>query len=277
MGFPPSAFLIGAQKAGTTTLANLLGQHPDVSLAEPKEPDYLSNQYSRGVEWYKERFIDPEAAVLLDASTSYTLASPKYEYEDKSIPERLYELNPEAKLIYIMRDPVERTHSGYLHSKRYGRTTQSFSALIRNKEFHHIYTSDYYTQISRWLEVFPRESLLLLLFEDLKEEPEATARECLDFLGLDSDVEMSTDVYMNKSYNTTGFGAKLNGLLRKYRFINVKWIPQKLRGRLMKTFIVSKEPVEEMSEEDRFYLQEHFRPINEQLKRKYGVDTNKWS
>lgn len=277
MGFPPSAFLIGAQKAGTTTLANLLGQHPDVSLAEPKEPDYLSSQYGRGPEWYKERFFDPEAEVLLDASTSYTLASPKYEYEDKSIPERLYELNPNAKLIYIMRDPVERTYSGYLHSKRYGRTTQSFSALIRNKEFHHIYTSDYYKQINRWLEVFPGESLLLLLFEDLKEEPEATARKCLDFLGLNSDIEMSTDIYMNKSYNTTGFGAKLNGLLRKYRFIKVKWIPKKLRDQLMKTFIVSKEPVGKMSEEDRIYLQEHFRPMNERLKQEYGVNTHKWS
>ncbi|WP_079474768.1 sulfotransferase family protein [Marinococcus halophilus] len=277
MGFPPSAFLIGAQKAGTTTLANLIGQHPDVSLAEPKEPDYLSNQYHRSLAWYQDKFIHPEAEVLLDASTSYTIASPTYEYGDKSIPERLYELNPEAKLVYIMRDPVERTYSGYLHSKRYGRTTQSFSALIRNKEFHHIYTSDYYRQINRWLEVFPRGSLLLLLFEDLKEQPEATARQCLEFLGLESKVEIKTEVYMNKSYNTTGFGAKVNGLLRKYRFINIRWVPAGLRRMLKNRLILSKKPVEKMSTEDRVYLQKHFQPMNERLKQEYGVNTDKWN
>ncbi len=73
-GFPPQAYLIGAQKAGTTFLANLLAAQPGVCMANPKEPDFFTRHRERGLDWYRERFAEPEGRLLLDASTSYAAA-----------------------------------------------------------------------------------------------------------------------------------------------------------------------------------------------------------
>ena len=75
MPFPPQLYLIGTQKGGTSYLASLIGQHPEICLAEPKEPQFYTSHWDKGLDWYRGRFADPDAPVLLDASTSYT-ASP---------------------------------------------------------------------------------------------------------------------------------------------------------------------------------------------------------
>ena len=74
MAFPPKAFIIGAQKAGTTFLSYLLDQHPHITLAESKEPDFFTRHWEKGLEWYRKRFSGPEENILIDASTSYTAA-----------------------------------------------------------------------------------------------------------------------------------------------------------------------------------------------------------
>src|SRR5579871_4715010 len=108
MSFPPQAFLIGAQRAGTTSLSGLLDQHPDIVLSTPKEPDFFSVNWEEGLGWYRSRF-HRDATILLDASVSYTMTG----RDDASgtlpdtVPSRILETSPHAKFIYLVRDPAE--------------------------------------------------------------------------------------------------------------------------------------------------------------------------
>src|SRR5699024_8071043 len=143
------------------------------------EPDYFSHNYYKGIDWYKNQFENIDN-ILLDASTTYTMA--KIEHQAKkpdfsNIPSKVYSLNPNAKFIYLLRDPIDRAYSGYWQSVRNGRTNESFGTLIRNKMFHHLDTSNYHAQLQLWLEYFSIESFLLIEFEDLINQQDKTLEE----------------------------------------------------------------------------------------------------
>ncbi len=177
MSFPPEVYLIGAQKAGTTTLAYLLSQHPNICVAKNKEPHYFTGNSGKNLAWYQKQFPNYENTLCIDASTSYSFAplSSDNSYRTKNcfhnIPQRIHSLNPNAKLIYLLREPIARTYSGYWHSFNTGREHRSFWEAISNDYFY-LDVSNYYGQLTLWLEYFPLESFLFLLFEDLKKNPE---------------------------------------------------------------------------------------------------------
>src|SRR3569833_1019554 len=95
--FPPQAFIIGAQKSGTTSLAYLLDQHPMIGLATPKEPDFLTVNWDRGLDWYRACFREPKE-ILIDASVSYTMAevNPDALPDAAVAPRRAFEMSPGA-------------------------------------------------------------------------------------------------------------------------------------------------------------------------------------
>ena len=76
MPFPPNLCIVGAQKAGTTSLADMLAHHPDICVGKIKEPDFLTRQHAQGNEWLRSNYARPEARWVLDASTSYSAAFP---------------------------------------------------------------------------------------------------------------------------------------------------------------------------------------------------------
>ena len=116
MGFPPEICLIGAQKCGTTSLAHILDQHPDISVAKGKEPSFYTHRWKRGLDWYREQFPEASNTVCVDASPSFTEA-PLRQWDAQNIylgvPEKVLTINAKSKFIYLLRDPVERTYSGY--------------------------------------------------------------------------------------------------------------------------------------------------------------------
>ena len=87
MSFPPEVYLIGAQKAGTTTLAYLLAQHPDICIAKNKEPHYFTGNSAKSLTWYEKQFPNHENTLCIDASTSYSFAplSSDNSYIDKNL------------------------------------------------------------------------------------------------------------------------------------------------------------------------------------------------
>ena len=96
MSFPPEVYLIGAQKAGTTTLAYLLSLHPDICVARTKEPHFFTTYLYKGLDWYKSNFANYENSVCLDASTTYSMA-PLSENNSrnrtsnlKDVPQKIY-------------------------------------------------------------------------------------------------------------------------------------------------------------------------------------------
>jgi Sulfotransferase domain len=220
----PSFLVIGAQRAGTTTLfANACG-HPDVeppraegpSVYWPKELHFFDENYWRGTSWYRAFF--PYAASSLGPRLhgrrrACGEATPYYLFHP-AVPDRVAETLPDIHLIALLRNPVERTYSHYQHMCKLGMETLGFEealeaederlagleeALARAKpvrredgrrvhhhHFHRAYVSRslYADQLERWLAVFPREQLLVLRSEDFLARPEEVFAQVFGFIGV---------------------------------------------------------------------------------------------
>lgn len=192
--FPANTFLIGAQKSGTTFLAALLEQSLDVCVSNPKEPHYLTHFHDRGPGYYAKCFDNPAARIRLDASTTYTVLRPRAQFDVPDapgildpVPQRIKDMVPDAKLIYIMRDPVKRAISAYRHharSKPGGEASLSLLECMKADPML-VLTGQYGAQIERYFEVFPPEQFLFLDFRDLTRAPQEVLQKTCDFLKID--------------------------------------------------------------------------------------------
>ncbi len=176
----PDFFIVGSAKCGTTTLYKYLCRHPKVFMSTPKEMSYFSKDdvFERGIQWYADLFADASDDQLCgEASTTYT----RWPLYDKTV-ERLYAAQPEARLIYLVRDPVERLFSFYAHRMREKVTTTFEDFLRRTPEA--IDSGRYMTQIKQYLRVFQEQQMLVLFTKDLRDTPEQTLSKVGDFLSL---------------------------------------------------------------------------------------------
>jgi hypothetical protein len=183
-GALPNFFVIGAQKAGTSTLHRLLQQHPEAFVCDPKEPDVVSAapQWGRGVEWYASLFAAAgEAVAVGEASTTYTMY-PHY----SEVVERLVSVVPQPRLVYLVREPVARMRSAYLHGLAGGTETRPIESAL-SADPRYLLTSSYALQVERWLRRVPREQVLLLSLEQLRDTPEEVMSRLFGFLGLNQD------------------------------------------------------------------------------------------
>ncbi|MET0103939.1 MAG: sulfotransferase [Sedimenticola sp.] len=212
-GFPPSLFIIGSQKSGTTFLADMLNQHQEILLADPKEPGFFARNFEKGEDWYRKCFsYDNGTKILLDASTSYTM-SPDMTREFKEsplvgVPERICNFSPDAKLIYVMRNPVMRTYSAYWHNVRAGTETRGFIEAIKSSDFY-LRTSNYMLQINEFKKYFNDGRIKLLIFEEMIENPASAIEEVCEFIGIDSEIEIKT-APKNRSFVYKGWMKALN-------------------------------------------------------------------
>jgi hypothetical protein len=180
----PTFLVIGTMKGGTTSLYNYLRDHPQVFMSTTKELHYFvaEKNLSRGNGWYERNFRDAGDAVAVgEASPDYT-KYPIYQ----GVPQRIAETMPGVKLIYVLRDPVERIRSHYLHDVARGRERRPIGEVVPGN-VHYLAPSRYALQIDRYLEHFPREQLLVLTSEDLRTDRRATMRRVHEFIGVDAD------------------------------------------------------------------------------------------
>jgi hypothetical protein len=181
MSFPPEAFIIGAQRSGTTSLSSLLDQHPGIVLSVPKEPDFFSVNWNNGLDWYRTRFRQHDAT-LIDASVNYTMVpdvNGSHQLPD-TVPRRIKELSPGAKFVYLVRDPGERCHSAYWHEVRAGRETRSLRQAVEQSAYY-VMASYYHRQISTFLNYFPLDRFYIIRFDDFARDQLGIARECSSF------------------------------------------------------------------------------------------------
>jgi len=197
----PDFLIIGAQKAGTTALYAYLRRHPAITGPSWKEVSYFDRHYERGEAWYRGNFPNRVRA----RGKLVGEASPSYIFHPLG-PGRVKALVPEARLVALVRNPVERALSHYHHEVALGREPLSFEDALDAEEerlrgeeerlaadssyfsrawWSHAYKARgrYAEQLERWLAVFPRDRLLILPSEDLGGEPERTHARVLDFLG----------------------------------------------------------------------------------------------
>jgi hypothetical protein len=182
VGRLPNFVVIGAQKAGTTTLHTCLSSHPDVFMCEPKEPTFFvaEGAWPRALSWYRSLFAASGNAVAVgEASTTYTMA-PTLD----GVPERMASAIPDARLVYVVRDPLERIRSAYVQSVSTGRERRPLRTVVFEDRTY-VDTSRYAMQIQRYLDWFDRDQLLLVRAEDLWADPAGTLRTVYRFIGVD--------------------------------------------------------------------------------------------
>lgn len=179
----PNFVIIGAQKAATTSLWRYLGQHPRVFMSPIKETNFFvaEMEWPRGIGWYESLFA-PAAG---QAATAIGEASPNYTLYPglAGVPERMTRVIPEARLIYLLRHPVERMVSSYLHSLTQGLERLPLERALLERT-HYADISRYAMQIERYLPYFDRSQLLIILSEDLETKPAETLDRVLQFLEL---------------------------------------------------------------------------------------------
>lgn len=165
----PDFIIIGAMKCGTSTLASQLGAQEGVFLSTPKEPNFFSDDdiYARGPGWYQGLFDDaPAGALLGEASTHYTKL-PTY---PKTL-ERLSETLDAPKLVYVIRDPVARAVSHYIHEWTQGVISSGIERALQDYPELVDYGC-YAMQLKPWLECFGRDRVFLTSMEAMQRDPQ---------------------------------------------------------------------------------------------------------
>jgi hypothetical protein len=173
----PNFLIIGAMRSGTSSLAYYLRAHPDVFMAGNKELHFFTDRYDRGLDWYRHQF---------EGSAGHTAigeATPTYMYDPVAV-ERMSTVLPDAKLVAVLRNPVDRAYSHYWHQVEKQRESASFADAvaaestrlagtsgIERRAWAYLEKGRYLEQLNKVCAVYPREALHVLLFEDLRDRP----------------------------------------------------------------------------------------------------------
>lgn len=268
----PDFVIVGAQKSGTSSLRWWLTRHPEAWCAQ--EPHFFCHNFERGVDWYRSQLIARGTPRLIGDKT------PDYMHAPHAI-DRMADLLPDARLIAILRDPVARAYSHYWHNRREGHETLDFSdALAAEPErldrseirLGYVDRSLYLRQLQSICARYPRDSLLVLLFEDLEDQPESTFRAVCRFLGLDPAI--MPDV-VGQTRNAFYQQSRL-GLRRRFFSSRLaQRLPRRLAGRVARMEEAAQ--YDPMDEPIRRRLAERFAPENESLAAWLGLDLSRWT
>jgi hypothetical protein len=178
--------IIGAMKCGTSSLHQYLGMHPQIQMAAEKELDFFIEEknWQKGLDWYRSHF-DASIQIRGEASPNYT----KY-HAFQGVPQRMYQIIPNAKLIYLVRDPIKRIVSHYLHNVIDRCESRSLTEALQDLEInHYVKCSLYYQQLQKFLVYYPLEQILVVSLETLACDRQATLRKIFQFLEIESDFE----------------------------------------------------------------------------------------
>ena len=291
-GFSVDFIGIGAHRCGTTWIYRCLEEHPDICVSSAKEVEFFNttqmfwrpdlqgtSNYPKGLEWYKSHFHHCSKEKIKGEF------SPIYLY-DPDVPERIFSHYPHVKLLTILRNPIERLYSHYKYTKLKGFYTlpETFEEVVE-KEKDFIEQGFYYQYLKRYLCVFPRSSIFVMLYEDLEREPLKFIKRLYKFLGVDDDFVPSI---VNKRVNTAGSKLLINwyGILRN-RFKNFSAITtllgqlkktefgKKMRDALFQTSAVNL-GYGSINTKTRKYLREYYRNDISQLELFLGRDLSSW-
>jgi hypothetical protein len=253
----PNFLIIGAQKSGTTSIYEYLKEHPQIHMSPMKEPRFFAFEGEKpnfrgpgDQELYKDIVSDLESyrALFQGASKDMAIgeASVVYLYFPRT-PERIRHHIPDVKLIAVLRNPIERAYSAYLHLTRdrkeplrdFGRALQAEDLRIHNNWgpiWHYKQIGFYYSQLKRYYDTFEREQLRVYLYEDLSKHPKEMLQDIYGFLGVDD--TFVPDV--RRRHNVSAVPAH-NGWYAMYAFLQSQspikslvkpLLPEALRRRL---------------------------------------------
>ena len=272
----PNLIIIGAPKCGTTSLYFYLAHHPEVFMSRQKELNFFNGQWHRGPEWYASWFANAETPVRGEASPRYT-AYP----HSADVAERMHSLVPDAKLIYLVRDPIERLLSQYVDRVAHGNEQRPFAETIRPSPRNSaLNVSRYAMQLEQFLRHYPQEQILVVDHADLLARRRDTLRHVFEYLGIDPSVDSPMfDVTRNQSNRKRKMrtGPLLPTKLLPSAEGRINWY---LRARVKRTvFKGFSDPIPrpELEPERREALSDLYAPEVERLRALTGRAFSTWS
>ena len=246
----PNFIIIGAMKAATTSLYTYLKQHPDIFMSSIKEPKFFNNfnKDSRfklqGKGLIKIKTLDQYQNLFKEAINEIAIgeASPSYIF-DENCHILIKKILPKAKIIAILRQPVERAYSNFLHAKRADQEKDTDFEKAFNEEdkilkkgiktHYYLEKGFYYKQLKKYYDVFPKEQIKIILFEDMIKNPGEVTQEVFKFLGVDSSFIPNTSKKANVSGVPKGYLGWSVMKLRKNHLI-----PDIEFGKILPKFLV---------------------------------------
>ncbi|RKX93397.1 MAG: hypothetical protein DRP84_08515 [Spirochaetes bacterium] len=265
----PNFIIPGPPKSGTTTLRILLGRHHDIYMPD-REIGFFNNDenYDQGLKWY-EKFFDK-----WNGEKAVGEKTPSYFFHPKT-PARIKKCLPDAKIIFIFRNPVDRSYSHYWHDVRKAEIKESFEGVIKKEikgeiqDFKRRYLeiSTYIIHLKRWERYFSKSQMFFLTLEGLNKEK---LREVLKFL----EVDENFDFGKLKKYNIGGAPrSRTLSKLSQHRFI--KKIPY-LSDFINRVINMRRGEYPAMKQGTRIYLLDYFKEYNKELERFTGIDLKMW-
>jgi hypothetical protein len=270
----PTFLVIGARKAGTTSLFHYLRAHPDVFMPEQKRLEFFSgDNWDRGVAWYESQFDRAgDASARGEASSSYT-RHPLV----RGVPERVAEVVPDVRLVYLVRHPIDRMLSQYRQLVAERDERRPFAEALAADPSEYVAPSRYSTQLERYLEVFPPDRMLVVRSEDLRDRRDATLGRVLSFLGVDPGRRPSDGDREFHRGDQLRRAGRLAGAVRSSRVWRAarRAVPARVREAAWKA---GSRPVHvdpaalDVPDELRADLVERLRPDLERLRDRYGAE-----
>lgn len=267
----PTFLVIGAQKCGTTWLAKMICQHPEVSAAHRKELHFFDKtyNYNKGLHWYEEQFTVSATSRAIGEFTPNYFWTSEDEKEineasgTRNIPKLVHDAYPDIKLIVCLRNPVARAISAYYHHIRNGRLkpNQRISDVFN---YYGIESMGYYdVHLSNWLKYYPLENFLFLIYEeDINDEnKKLTVKKVFQHLGVNDEFEPS-EIFSKYNYQNTHFEMRLRHYPPIIRNILSRALPEKIK--MSKIWQIT------VQEHEKETLEKKFEPHNKQLEELIG-------
>ena len=269
----PDFVIIGAMKCATSTLHVQLAAQPGFFMSTPKEPNYFSDDsvFAQGSTWYRSLFADAAEADLRGESSTHYTKIPQHADTTSRLKAELGENPP--KLIYVMRHPVDRLISHYIHEWTQGIVSEGINeALDSHPEM--VNFSCYAMQLAPWIEAFGKDAILPVFADNLRANPQATLERVCTFLGYEGspiwnegkgDQNVSA-VRMRKS------AARDFAAIPVLRWLRRALVPESWRTKVKSRWVMTERP--ELNEASQAKLEQKFDQDLMQLGTWFGMDLN---
>lgn len=311
----PNFFLVGVVKGGTTSLHNYLDQHPDIYMSPVKEvnyfsrfdirPEHFSKAYAHDVNVNLRKYLASDMkekihiAHVTDETDYLRLfgnvrnekaigeASNSYLLYPRA-PEEIHKTYPEARILMMLRHPAERAYSQYIMNLRLGKTletdflkeVQADNELdIRGWGANHqyLYIGKYHDQVKRYLDLFPRDQILICFYEDYRKDAADVMRKIYQFLEVDPTFKADTERQLNTS--SVPKHGKLNYWLNQSGLISwaKRVLPRSWRSTFKQAmYTASKDDIPEMTTHERSWLIDYYREDIQKLSVLLDKDLSGW-
>ncbi len=309
----PNFFLVGVVKGGTTSLHRYLDQHPEVYMSPVKETNFFARNQIDTSKFAKDyaHDVDVDLSSYLKSDMSRTIHIAHLEnWEDyftlfknvtaekaigdasnsyllyPGVAEEIYEYNPNARIIMMLRNPAERAFSQYLMNLKQGKIlSENFIEEIERDDrvankgwganHQYLFIGKYYEQLRRYYDVFPAEQIKVCLYDDYKVDPQAVMTDIFQFLKIDDSIEIDT----SQKFNEAGVPKfkKLNYFINQSGVISwaKRSLPQSWRGPF-KRFMYSGKEIPTLQNAERAYLIDYYKNDIVNLQRLIGKDLGNW-